>query len=241
MRITVSTDDPEPSLRKQLTSAKKCKNNLSLNLLFWLILGTITSTLSNAATSSNIGLTSNYLWRGVTQSNTNFAEYGGLDYSNQNGFFLGSWVSTLNGGSYELDLYGGFAKTINDFNYTIGYISYQYPNDNDYFNETYVNLSYGIIKASIAYTISSKDNNSVEFSQGDLYYSVGASKTLDNGIGISFLVGQYNFDDPNGDDYNHLNFNVSKKNFTFAIDKTNSLITNNDLVASIAWSKSFNL
>lgn len=241
MRIMISTDDPEPSLRKQLTSAKKCKNNLSLNLLFWLILSTITPTLSNAATSSNLGLTSNYLWRGVTQSNTNFAESGGLDYSNQNGFFLGSWASTLNGGSYELDLYGGFAKTINDFNYTIGYISYQYPNDKDYFNETYVNFSYGIIQAGIAYTVSSKNNNSVEFSQGDLYYSIGASKSLDNGISINALLGQYDFDNPDGDDYNHINFNISKNNFTFAIDKTNSLITNNDLVASIAWSKSFNL
>lgn len=238
MRILRSTDDPEPSLRTQLKTANKPLKTSLYSLL--LLLGII-STSTHAAGSLNLGLASNYLWRGISQSNDNIALSGGYDYNTETGAYFGTWASTLSSGSYELDLYAGISKSINNANYDVGIISYQYPNDDDYFNELYFKFEYGIIQTAIAYTFSSKDNTGAEFSQGDWYYSIGSSKTFDNEIGISATLGHYDYDDPLGDDYSHLNVALSKNHFTLAVDKSTGLTNNNDLIASIAWSQSFNL
>ena len=85
----------------------------------------------------NLGLTSDYRVRGMSQTAFKPAVQGGVDYANKNGIYLGlaasnvSWVKEFNGatkGSYEVDLYGGYKGAINkDFSYDIGLITYRYP------------------------------------------------------------------------------------------------------------------
>lgn len=241
MKIMRTSEDPDPSLRKQFIAANKVNTLPSPLKLSWLLLGLFTSTFSYAGNSANFGLASNYLWRGITQSNKNVAESSGLDYSINSGFYMGTWASTLTEGSYEWDLFAGYSFAFNDINYNVGTISYQYPNSNDYFSEVYFNTQFAGIRAGIAYTYASKDNISVAFSRGDLYYSVGYSYDTDYGIALSTTVGYYNFSDALGDDYNHFNISASKSNFTLAIDTTNQLSNHNDTTLSLAWSKSFDL
>ena len=45
--------------------------------------------------SANIGVTSNYMWRGVTQTTDQAAIQGGIDYENPNGFYAGTWMSNV--------------------------------------------------------------------------------------------------------------------------------------------------
>lgn len=197
---------------------------------------------SNAAfagVSGNIGVTSNYLWRGVTQTNDQAAVQGGLDYEHASGFSAGTWVSNLADGSYELDIYAGYGGEISGFSYDLGFISYQYPNNNDHFNEVSLGFGYGPAEFNVAYTIGSEDDNSPTFSKGDLYYSLGLSHELANGVGLGATIGQYDFDDPAGDDYSHAQISVSKSDFTFAVDKTMDLVGNDDVAVSVAWSKAF--
>ena len=81
--------------------------------------------------SANVGLTSNYLWRGVSQTDDGAAISGGIDYAADSGFYVGTWASNVDFGddaSYELDFYAGFSGELPDgFGYDVGYIYYAYP------------------------------------------------------------------------------------------------------------------
>lgn len=52
--------------------------------------------LAQAEVSMNIGATSNYVWRGVTQTDNEAAIQGGIDFSHESGFYLGAWASNVN-------------------------------------------------------------------------------------------------------------------------------------------------
>lgn len=63
--------------------------------------------------AANASVTNNYLWRGLTQTENGAAVQGGIDYTTDNGFYAGTWVSNVNYApsdpfSYEHDLYLGF-------------------------------------------------------------------------------------------------------------------------------------
>ncbi|MBV7317543.1 TorF family putative porin [Shewanella sp. NIFS-20-20] len=95
-----------------------------------LVAASMVSGMATAAVSGNIGVTSNYLWRGVTQTNDAVAVQGGLDYEHESGLYLTSWASNVDFGdetSYELDLGVGYSNSIGEFAYDIGYVYYAYP------------------------------------------------------------------------------------------------------------------
>ena len=86
---------------------------------------TLASGAAMAELSGNVGVTSNYVWRGVTQTADNAAVSGGIDYSNESGVYAGLWNSNTNDDA-ETDLYVGYAGEYNDIGYDVGYISYIY-------------------------------------------------------------------------------------------------------------------
>ena len=86
--------------------------------------------------SFNLGLTSNYLFRGISQTHGRPAVQGGIDYAHASGFYVGAWASSitwvkdfLGKGRIEVDVYGGYKNTFagGDWNYDVGYITYNYP------------------------------------------------------------------------------------------------------------------
>ena len=87
--------------------------------------------------SGNIALTNDYVYRGFTQTNEDFAVQGGFDLEHSSGFYAGVWASNLefldetngNSSSIEIDLYGGYAGDFGNsiFSYDIGVIYYAYP------------------------------------------------------------------------------------------------------------------
>ena len=89
--------------------------------------------------AGNIGLFSQYIFRGLTQTNREPALQGGFDYSHSSGFYAGTWGSNISwlrdggaysaGGSLELDFYGGYKGTFADFSYDLGTLYYWYPGD----------------------------------------------------------------------------------------------------------------
>lgn len=239
MKLIKVDNDPEPSLINEKLSSVKL--NAFILVLF---LSTVVLTPSkqvHAQTSANFGITTNYLWRGISQSNNKFAASAGLDYAASSGFYVGTWASMLYSGSYELDLYSGFSTEVNAISYDAGVISFQYPNDNNYFNELYFSAAKAGFKAFLAYTFDSKDNDSAAYSRGDMYYSLAYSKALKSGLELAATIGRYDFNDAQGDDYKHLNLSASKYNFTLALDTTKSLASGNDTTLSLAWSKTINL
>lgn len=97
--------------------------------------------------TANVGLFSQYIFRGLTQTDRKPALQGGFDYSHESGIYVGTWASNISwlkenfstpgnttgqyksGGRIEWDFYGGykgnFGKT--DFTYDIGLLYYYYP------------------------------------------------------------------------------------------------------------------
>lgn len=89
--------------------------------------------------TSNVSIVSDYLFRGISQTMRHPAIQGGFDYSHENGVYLGTWASNVDGTAHfynntsmEWDMYGGykgklFPCSIPDFTYNVGLIYYYYP------------------------------------------------------------------------------------------------------------------
>jgi uncharacterized protein (TIGR02001 family) len=82
--------------------------------------------------SGNLGIFSDYRFRGVSQTNKLPAIQGGVDLALKNGLYLGNWNSNVdstmyNGASIEMDFYGGYKATFGDFGLDVGGIYYYYP------------------------------------------------------------------------------------------------------------------
>ncbi len=97
--------------------------------------------------TGNVGLFSQYIFRGLTQTNRQPALQGGFDYAHESGIYVGTWASNISwlkengstaaatagqykdGGSLEMDIYGGYKSSFgkSDFTYDIGLLYYWYP------------------------------------------------------------------------------------------------------------------
>ena len=101
--------------------------------------------------TANVGLTSQYVYRGITQTAEKPAIQGGADFTHSSGIYLGTWGSNIswfsdnpangtgNSVSMEWDLYGGYRNTIGDVGYDVGVLQYYYPG-------RYVALPAGVVK-----------------------------------------------------------------------------------------------
>jgi uncharacterized protein (TIGR02001 family) len=96
-----------------------------------LLAASISSQVATAGVSSNAGATSNYVWRGLTQTGNGSAVFGGLDYEAPFGLSVGTWVSNSAFGSQELDIYGGWSTEFGPVGFSVGAVYYIYPQFND--------------------------------------------------------------------------------------------------------------
>ena len=151
---------------------------------------------SDIEVSANIALTSNYIWRGMTQSDDSPAVQGGFDLGYK-GFYAGVWGSNIDFGegadaSAEFDFYAGYANEIAGIGYDIGYVQYTYPNDTDALNfgEAYLGLSYDFEVVAI----NGKYYVGIETNDGDPEdgYELGVSVPLPWEISADATYGDYN-------------------------------------------------
>ncbi len=81
------------------------------------------------ATSANVGVTSDYVFRGISQNDEEAAIQGGVDFTCGK-FYAGFWGSSVSGGT-EIDLVGGYRTNIGRFALDLGFIYYTYHGGND--------------------------------------------------------------------------------------------------------------
>lgn len=123
---------------------------------------------AQAAVSSNVALTSDYVFRGVSQTHREPAIQGGFDVSTEGGAYFGtwgssiSWLSDLGGISsdVEIDGYAGYRGNFSDsVAYDIGAIYYWYPGSfPDGFNsadtaELYFGITAGVFGLKYSYAV----------------------------------------------------------------------------------------
>jgi uncharacterized protein (TIGR02001 family) len=91
----------------------------------------------------NVGVTTDYIFRGISQSQHDPAIFGGVDYSHSSGLYAGTWLSTQkwvdeslgaasaykDGSNVEMDIYGGYKGAVGDIGYDVGFIHYAYDGD----------------------------------------------------------------------------------------------------------------
>jgi uncharacterized protein (TIGR02001 family) len=79
------------------------------------------------STTANVGVTSDYVFRGISQSGEEAAIQGGVELSCGR-FYAGFWGSSIDfANGTEIDLYAGYKTTIGKFNIDLGVIYYGYP------------------------------------------------------------------------------------------------------------------
>ncbi|MEN9931369.1 MAG: hypothetical protein RL604_1616, partial [Pseudomonadota bacterium] len=110
--------------------------------------------------TGNFGITSDYRFRGLQQTDGDPAFQGGFDLAHSSGLYVGTWGSNVSSWAagpttstkLEIDLYGGYKTTVGDIGLDIGAIAYMYPGSstggegtdwNANTQEAYVGLSYG--------------------------------------------------------------------------------------------------
>ncbi|WP_051329926.1 TorF family putative porin [Niveispirillum irakense] len=175
--------------------------------------------------SGTAAITSDYVFRGYSQTGEDPAFQAGLTASHESGFFAGVWGSNVDFGTgsdadVEVDLFAGYTNTVNDLTYTVTALYYTYPGassdlEYDYF-EAGLDLVYSIGDVSI----SGKVYYSPKFfgtAGGDAWYlSPGFSYALTDMITINYAVGFNELE--NGADYKDWNAGVALKFEPFVVD-----------------------
>ncbi len=94
--------------------------------------------------TGNVGIYSDYRFRGVSQTFRKPAVQGGFDYAHSSGVYLGTWASNVysgtnaagagvnfNNGNMEWDFYGGYKfETKSGIGFDVGALHYYYPGAN---------------------------------------------------------------------------------------------------------------
>lgn len=217
-----------------------------------LMVSAITAALTSgnvlAEASVNVAATTNYLWRGVTQSTDTASVSGGIDWSDASGLYVGLWSGSLVGGT-ETDVYAGFAGEAGGLGYDVGVISYQYTQAPDInFSEVYLNLSMADFSVGVASTVDAAiGNENGPFDKGDMYVSASYGFTAGK-FDVSVFGGSYMFDNDNkfgnGDlDYSHYGVSFATGEVTIALEKNDikSPVEADNVRVVATWSKSWDL
>ena len=112
----------------------------------------------------NLGLASDYRYRGISQSRLRPAVSAGADYSHASGLYAGVWLSSIrwirDGGGdaeAELDLYAGYKGSAGPVGYDVGLLRYQYPRArlavSPDTTELYGALTYGVFTAKYSHAV----------------------------------------------------------------------------------------
>lgn len=205
----------------------------------------LNTTSAYAETTANIGASSNYLFRGVTQTNNATAVSGGIDYTDKSGIYAGTWISNVDFGdatSYEADFYFGFAGQSGVLNYDVGYIYYAYPDADSSINfgELYGELTWKWLSTKISYM----SNSQSDFTTQDdmLYLELNASFNVLNNTELALHFGQTSGDTATelfGEDYIDYGISLSKDGFTLGLSNTD--LEEDDIKAYVGYAIEFDL
>lgn len=190
--------------------------------------------------TGNVGLFSEYRFRGISQTFAKPAIQGGFDYSHASGIYLGNWNSNVSSGAgfpagnIEMDFYGGWKKSWDDWGLDVGFIYYYYPGtdanaasgttlvnpkngqihngkvDN---KELYVGGSWKWLSAKYYYSLG--DYFSAPGTKGSNYLDVAATYDMGNGWGLVGHFGSFRMKNwSTGTDATHANYSDWKLGVT---------------------------
>lgn len=169
--------------------------------------------------AGNFTLASEYIYRGIAQTNRKPAVQGGLDYAGPAGLYLGAWGSNISwlsdacgaGSScagptsapVELDFYGGIKVPVGPVTLDFGGLHYYYPgtyaagtiSPNTW--EVYGAASWNVVTFKYSYSltnlfgwVSTQEDGSLKKSTGSQYLDLSANPELPGGVVLNLHVGR---------------------------------------------------
>ncbi len=155
---------------------------------------------------ANVALTSNYLFRGFTQTDNQMALQGGLDLNLQSGAYLSLWGSNVkfledetvppeDRASMELDVYAGYSGDLgNGLGYGLKVGRYLYPGANSDLNYEMTEFNFSLnYTSSQGIGLGLVYDFSPEFAAKSgkaHHYSLTISQSMENGLSMKGYVGQ---------------------------------------------------
>lgn len=198
---------------------------------------------SDHTLTGNVGLYSQYIFRGLTQTNRKPALQGGFDYSHSSGIYVGTWASNISwlrdatpssyssGASLEWDFYGGFKGNFgkSDFTYDAGLLYYYYPGavaagfiKADTL-ELYGALGWKWITGKFSYGLNNKTFG-VADSRGTYYIELNADVPIgETGLTANLHLGRQKFTGAGGANNTLYTYNDWKVGVTYALPKDFSI------------------
>jgi uncharacterized protein (TIGR02001 family) len=165
----------------------------------------VTATAVNAEFSGTVTATSDYDWRGVTQTAQDPALQGSIDWAMDNGLHAGAWASNVDFGSgdpnVEVDFYAGWGGG-ETYVWDVGAVYYVYPGESDFnFPEIYASLGWEFLTGKISYSWDFAGTSETAF-----YYEAN----LDYGLPANFgVIGHIGYSDGDGITAAYSNFDVN--------------------------------
>ena len=151
--------------------------------------GAMTSAISHAEVSYNASVVSDYVWRGLTQTDNGFAVQGGADYEHESGLAVGIWGSNVDFGTnddFEYDLYASYGFAASGMDMSVGFLSYNYDGDTDTSYEANFGVAKDAFSAMVSIAVDAEEDAGYTYLEGaydmDLPQDLGLS--LHAGYGI---------------------------------------------------------
>jgi len=154
-----------------------------------------------AAFTANAGVASQYVWRGLRQSDGKPAAQAGVDYLHTSGWSAGTWVSSvgdryLDKGSVEWNVVGGYGGSVGELGYSLIGQATRYPGGArgpngvrfDY-AELAAGLSYKALYAKYHYTVS-RNFAGIANARGSGYLDGGANVGLGDTTTLNLHAGE---------------------------------------------------
>lgn len=153
--------------------------------------------------TGNVAISTEYVWRGITQSDGDLAISGGFDLAAGN-FYAGTWMSNVDFNdasdtNIEWDFYAGFGNSFGETSawWDVGIIAYFYP-DADDLDYDFVEL-YGGVGNDFENGLSLSGYLYWDPDNENFYIEGAAGFAITDVFGVDASVGNYSFD--GGGDY----------------------------------------
>lgn len=161
-----------------------CRTNARRLVILGLLSTTVNADESTNNITMNAALSSEYVFRFISQTQENAALSAGVDWESDSGFHLGAWGSNVDFGDdarLEIDFYGGYQFTLdNGLALDFGFIDYEYFNDlnNDNIVEAYGSIARGPASLTIYHDLRNNDYYWVEGAYSMEFGPITADLTL---------------------------------------------------------------
>lgn len=167
----------------------------------------------------NVGVVTDYRYRGISQSRLDPALQGGIDFAHKSGLYIGTWASTIKwikdaGGNsnVEWDIYGGYKGTAGPVGYDVGVLRYEYVDNklNPDANTTELYAAGTMGPVTVKYSDSVTNLFGFANSKNSGYLDVSATFDLGNGYSVVPHVGHQTVKNNGGFSYTDYSVTLGK-------------------------------